>query len=69
MTVFRDGKKREVIGLPRVVEYGQGGLMDVELHPNFRENSLIYFTYASGAGEGDGTNTALMRRIERWSIK
>ena len=68
MTIFRNGKKREVFGLPRVVEYGQGGLMDVELHPNFRENSLIYFTYASGAGEGDGTNKALMRRIERWSI-
>jgi len=61
MTIFRNGKKREVFGLPRVVEYGQGGLMDVELHPNFKENHLIYFTYASGSGQGEGTNTALMR--------
>ena len=61
MTIFKDGRKREVFGLPRVVEYSQGGLMDVELHPNFKENRIIYFSYSSGAGEEKGVNTALMK--------
>ena len=37
-----------------VVE-GSGGLMDIALHPDFAENSLIYFTY-NKPGEGGSTN-------------
>ncbi|MFY0604686.1 MAG: PQQ-dependent sugar dehydrogenase [Flavobacteriaceae bacterium] len=62
---FKNGKKYDVSGLPRVEEYGQGGLMDIELHPNFKENNIIYFTYASSSGEGIGTNTALTRAVFR----
>ena len=58
---FKNGRKQEVLGLPRVVEYGQGGLMDIELHPDFENNNLIYFTYASSSGEGKGANTTLSR--------
>jgi glucose/arabinose dehydrogenase len=32
-----------VEGLPPVVEIGQGGLMDVAVHPNYRQNGWIYF--------------------------
>lgn len=63
LTHFKDGKKTEVTGLPNVKEYGQGGLMDVEVHPDFEKNNWIYFTYASSAGEGNGANTALMRAV------
>lgn len=58
---FKDGKKYEVSGLPRVREFGQGGLMDIELHPEYENNNLLYFTYASTSGEGRGANTALTR--------
>ncbi|QTD39266.1 PQQ-dependent sugar dehydrogenase [Polaribacter batillariae] len=57
---FKNGKKTEIKGLPEVTLRGQGGLMDIELHPNFKENNRIYFTYASSEGEGKGANTALM---------
>ncbi|MFY0631449.1 MAG: PQQ-dependent sugar dehydrogenase [Flavobacteriaceae bacterium] len=60
---FKDGKKTEITGLPNVKQYGQGGLMDVELHPDFKNNNKIYFTYASTSGEGRGANTALMSGI------
>lgn len=60
---FKNGKKYEVSGLPKVIEYGQGGLMDIELHPDFENNNFIYFTYASSFGDGSGTNTALMRAV------
>jgi len=36
-------------GVPEVFDSGQGGLLDVSLHPRFEENRLVYFTYAKGS--------------------
>ena len=58
---FKDGKKTEVQGVPEVYNRGQGGLLDIALHPNYEENGWIYMTYASSEGEGEGGHTALMR--------
>lgn len=46
-------------GLPEVYPYGQGGLMDIQLHPKYTENGWIYVTYAK-PGSGGGS-TALLR--------
>lgn len=40
---------------------GQGGFLDVDVHPNYAENGWIYFTYSSTSGSEDGANTALIR--------
>lgn len=48
-------------GVPRVHNNGQGGLMEIALHPRFARNNVIYLTYSSSEGEGSGSNTALMR--------
>ncbi len=61
MIHFKDGVKTEVQGVPKVYNRGQGGLLDIALHPNYEENGWIYFTFASSEGEGDGGHTALMR--------
>lgn len=61
MIHFKDGNKTEVQGLPEVYNRGQGGLLDIALHPNYKDNGWIYFTLASAEGDGDGGNTALMR--------
>ncbi|MUP46105.1 PQQ-dependent sugar dehydrogenase [Gramella sp. BOM4] len=58
---YKDGKKIEIKGGPDVYNRGQGGLLDVVLHPDYENNGWIYFTYASTEGEGEGGNTALMR--------
>ena len=58
---FKNGKKTEIQNLPKIYVRGQGGFMDVELHPNYKENNWIYFTYASQDGGGKGGNTTLMR--------
>jgi glucose/arabinose dehydrogenase len=58
---YKNGKKTEIKNVPEVYNRGQGGLLDIALHPNFTENGWIYFTYASSEGEGDGGHTALMR--------
>lgn len=46
-------------GLPEIAVVGQGGLLDIELHPNYDENGWIYISY-SGA-ENDGALTEIMR--------
>ena len=58
---FKNGKKTEIANVPKVYNSGQGGLLDIELHPNYAENGWIYITYSSEEGVGDGGNTALMR--------
>lgn len=46
--VAKDGtNKVKVIGeVPSVRSKGQGGMLDVEVHPNFINNSFIYLTYS-----------------------
>ena len=58
---FKNGKKTTIKGLPEIYVRGQGGLMDIILHPNYKENGWIYFSYASADGEGPGGNTAIAR--------
>ena len=58
---YKDGQKKILTGVPEIYNRGQGGFLDVALHPNYEENGWIYFTYASPGGEGEGGNTALMR--------
>ena len=49
---------RPVAGLPAVVANGQGGLLDVVLHPNFAQNRWVYFSYAGQEGRGASTQVA-----------
>ena len=44
---FKDGNKTEIKGVPDIYVRGQGGFLDVELHPNYAESGWIYFTHAS----------------------
>ncbi|KPQ01070.1 MAG: glucose/sorbosone dehydrogenase family protein [Bacteroidetes bacterium HLUCCA01] len=48
-----------VSDVPEVFASGQGGLLDVSLHPDFPENNLVYLTYA--AGNDDANRTTLAR--------
>jgi aldose sugar dehydrogenase len=59
--ITRDGKldPAPVTGLPRVDAQGQGGLMDVVLHPQYATNGWIYWTYAQRDERGNnGTELA-----------
>lgn len=42
-----------VSGVPPVADNGQGGLLDIVLHPDFTDNQLLYFSY-SGHGDQPG---------------
>jgi aldose sugar dehydrogenase len=58
--VGKDGKlePRAVAGLPEIAAYGQGGLLDVALHPRFAENGWIYVSYSARGKGGVGTEVA-----------
>lgn len=57
---FKDGNKKTMDGLPETYVRGQGGLMGIALHPDFKTNQRIYFTQSSSINsEDNGGNTAL----------
>lgn len=61
--LVRDGEIVTTIGnLPDDIDpNSQGGFLDVIVHPEYSENGWIYFSYSSSSGEGDGSNTAVIR--------
>jgi glucose/arabinose dehydrogenase len=63
--VDKNRQSREIEGVPEVKAEGQGGLLDVELHPDFVNNKYIYLSY-SAFKEEDGqtlTTTVVDRAI------
>ena len=50
LRLVRDGElvRRPIDGLPAIFAAGQGGLMEVALHPRFEENRVVYLAYSSG---------------------
>jgi glucose/arabinose dehydrogenase len=59
---FSGGKLKAIIsGVPEVMAQGQGGLMDVVLHPKYKQNGWIYISYSKKAPDGKGGNTAIFR--------
>jgi len=67
LRLFKDGKllADPISGGPQAIARGQGGLLDVALHPDFTANGYVYFSYA-GAEPGEderltGTEVARAR--------
>ncbi len=59
--IAKDGTldAKPVEGLPRVDAQGQGGLLEVALHPKYADNGWIYLTYAQRDETGaNGTEVA-----------
>lgn len=42
----KNKKNTEIKGVPEVLAQGQGGLMDIALHPDYEKNRLVYFSYS-----------------------
>lgn len=69
LRVVQNGKlhPRPVQGTPKVRAHGQGGLLDIVLHPNYADNGWIYLTY-SGIKQIDG-NALTLTKVVRGRIK
>jgi aldose sugar dehydrogenase len=63
--IIREGKllPEMVEGVPAVFTRGQGGLFDLELHPDYKNNGWIYISYAGLSEKADekGGMTHIMR--------
>lgn len=65
LRIVRGGKllPTPVAGVPAVVATGQGGLLDVALHPQFASNRTVYLTYSKQVA-GGATTALHMARLE-----
>lgn len=73
--LFKGGEMKTIPGAPKVLTLGQGGLLDVAIHPQFDKNGLVYFTLATGnnktnrtvlvRGEFDGERLTNLQEIFR----
>lgn len=60
MFLIKDGNLQEIADVPQVKVMGQGGLLDIKLHPNFEANNWLYISYAESRENGKA-NTRLIR--------
>lgn len=69
LRIFKDGKLSDPItGIPDVWNHGQGGLLEVALHPEYADNGWVYLGF-SASYDGKTGNTKIVRgRIDngRW---
>lgn len=63
LRIYADGQLLEepVSGLPPVWANGQGGLLEVVLHPDYESNGWIYLGYARKGRQGGNTAISRMR--------
>ena len=52
-----------ISGVPQVRTDGNGGLMDVALHPRFADNQFVYLTYTKPVGNGMGAPALARGRL------
>jgi glucose/arabinose dehydrogenase len=65
LRLVRDGRldPQPIVGLPEIRGRGEGGLLDVALHPAFDQNRLVYLTYSKPGTRG-GTTALARGRLE-----
>lgn len=55
-----------ISGLPSNIDAGgQGGLLDVTVHPNFKENKFVYISYSGTGKGGKGTEVARGKLVDK----
>jgi glucose/arabinose dehydrogenase len=66
LRIVRDGvmDPHAVSGVPQVRTDGNGGLMDVAVHPRFADNRLVYLTYTKPVGGGRGAPALARGRLD-----
>lgn len=63
---FTNYELQEISGLPEIMVKGQGGLMDLELHPNYEENGWLYLSYSGYADDNknEGCTNVMRARLD-----
>lgn len=63
LRLVRDGElvDEPIDGVPEVRAQGQGGLLDVVLHPDFASNDLVYLSFSKPNADASEATTAIVR--------
>lgn len=64
--VDNNRNKTEIKGTPSVLAEGQGGMLDITLHPKYRDNGWVYISYSKGKtidGKVLGTTAVVRGKI------
>jgi glucose/arabinose dehydrogenase len=59
---------KPISGVPAVRTNGNGGLMDIALHPNFADNHLVYLAYTKPVENGRGAPTLARGKLENGAL-
>lgn len=54
----------ELSGFPSVLDRGQGGLLDIRVHPGYENNGWIYASYSAEAQNGNGQLKLIRFKLE-----
>lgn len=61
--LIRGGALMKISGTPEVVAEGQGGLLDVKVHPNYSKNGWVYLSYSKKVDEKLSTTAVIRGKI------
>ncbi len=63
-TIGRDRQLSEPIaGLPEIAAVGQGGLLDIALHPAFEQTRLVFLSFTEPREEGKNATSVMRGRL------
>jgi glucose/arabinose dehydrogenase len=65
-----DGKldPKPIEGIPVATHYGDSGMFDLALHPDYKNNGWVYISYVHPLGDPDTRETAAMTRVIRGRV-
>ncbi len=64
LRLFRNGRLLPPVErIPEVWAHGQGGLMEVALHPDYAQNLWVYLAYSASSGSRDGRPVGITRIV------
>ncbi|HBB58139.1 MAG TPA: hypothetical protein DCZ87_05640 [Chitinophagaceae bacterium] len=64
-----NGVVTELTGFPAVRSSGQGGLLDIRVHPDYASNGWVYACYAANATDGSGELRLIRFKIAGTAIQ
>jgi glucose/arabinose dehydrogenase len=65
---YKGSEIKEINGIPKIYKRGQGGLMDIELHPEFSQNNIIYLSYSKQFGDKGGNTAIAMATLDNQTL-
>ena len=66
----KNGEKiSKIKNTPQVVFKGQGGLLDVEIHPDFSNNSYVYISFSEKLKKNKYHTTIIRGKLNKYTLK